>query len=50
LVGPVWVTDFLELTEKENREIIMQRALEKALISGTNIGTEWPMFLGVQEV
>ena len=28
-VGPVWVADFLEITEKEDREIIMRRAFEK---------------------
>ena len=28
-VGPTWVADFLEITEKEDREIIMRRAYEK---------------------
>jgi hypothetical protein len=28
-VGPVWVADFVEITEKEDREIIMRRAFEK---------------------
>jgi len=28
-VGPVWVADFLEITEKEDREIVMRRAFEK---------------------
>jgi hypothetical protein len=28
-IGPKWVADFLEVTEKEDREIIMRRAYEK---------------------
>lgn len=28
-VGPTWVADFLEVSEKEDREIIMRRAYEK---------------------
>jgi len=28
-VGPTWVADFLEVTEKEDREIVMRRAYEK---------------------
>jgi len=28
-VGPTWVTDFLETTEEEDREIVMRRAYEK---------------------
>jgi hypothetical protein len=28
-VGPVWVADFLEITEKEDREIIIRRAFER---------------------
>lgn len=27
--GPIWVADFLEITEKEDRDIIMRRAYEK---------------------
>jgi len=28
-VGPKWVADFLEVTEKEDRDIIIRRAYEK---------------------
>lgn len=28
-VGPAWVADFLEVTEKEDREIVMRRSYEK---------------------
>jgi hypothetical protein len=40
-VGPTWVTDFLEITEKEDREIVMRRAYEKVneLLNTLNIKT-----------
>ena len=28
-IGPKWVADFLEVTEREDRDIIMRRAYEK---------------------
>ncbi len=40
-IGPKWVADFLEITEKEDREIIMRRAYEKVseLLNMLNISS-----------
>ncbi len=40
-IGPKWVVDFLEITEKEDREIIMRRAYEKVseLLNMLNISS-----------
>lgn len=40
-VGPVWVADFLEITEEEDREIIIRRAFEKinALLDALRISS-----------
>ena len=42
-IGPKWVADFLEISDKEEREIIMRRAYEKTASLLDLLGiNEWP--------
>ena len=41
-IGPKWVADFLEISDKEEREIVIRRAYEKTAAFLDLIGTkEW---------